>query len=46
MIDVSLEQAKGDRDRVEAVGRAVALGARKMGADLTTMRLSEGECSG
>ena len=41
LIDTAVEQAKGDRARLAAVGAAVAKGARGMGLDLATMELTE-----
>lgn len=41
LIDTAVEQAKGDRRRLDAVGAAVAQGARGMGLDLSTMELTD-----
>ena len=41
LIDTAIEQAKGDRTRLAAIGAAVAKGARGMGLDLRTMILTE-----
>lgn len=41
LIDTAVEQAKGDRARLAAIGAAVAKGARGMGIDLGMMELTE-----
>lgn len=41
LIDTAVEQAKGDRRRLDAVGAAVAQGAQGMGLDLSTMELTD-----
>lgn len=40
-IDVTVDHAKADPARLRAVGQAVAQGARRMGVDLSVLRLTE-----
>lgn len=41
LIEAAVEQSKSDRARLRDVGTAVNTGAKGMGLDLTTMKLTE-----
>lgn len=41
LLDVAVDQSKGQPDRLRAVGDAAAQGARAMGVDLSTMTLTD-----
>lgn len=42
LLDVAVEQSKGDAEKLRAVGNAAATAARSMGLDFRQMRLTEG----